>query len=160
MLLPAFVLLANRQIEPLLVPAASAPAGREIAGEWSAKGVRIPERGEVASAAPVPLPWNAPYQWAAGERAGALLIQESASVKEVVPLAAAQFPSWVPAESGWLAEQTSCDLHTAVPGRLVSRDHLRVEAAATIDEEHAEATAHRHMRVLVEILATNTEGAI
>jgi hypothetical protein len=132
MLLPAFVLLANRQIEPLLVPAGSAPAGREIAGEWSAKGVLIPERDEVASAPPSPLPWTTPYQWAAAERAGALLIQESARVKEVVPQAAAQFPRWVPAESGWLAEQTSGDLHTNVPGRLVSGDDLRVETAATI----------------------------
>jgi hypothetical protein len=130
--LPAFVLQADRRIEPLLVPAGNAHAGRSIGGAWTARGVIVPHRAAALTAAPASLPWETPYPWPAEDSAGALLIMESDRVKDIVPLAPAQFPRWVPSESGWLADELPGDLHSDVRGRLVSRDDLKVEIAASI----------------------------
>jgi pSer/pThr/pTyr-binding forkhead associated (FHA) protein len=130
--LPAFVLQPGGRIEPLLVPAGNLHAVNSVAGAWKAKGVIVPQSATALIAAPVPLPWDTPYQWPAEESAGALLVIESARIKDVVPLANAQFPRWVPFESGWLADSPLSDLHDEVRGRLVSRDELSVELAATV----------------------------
>jgi pSer/pThr/pTyr-binding forkhead associated (FHA) protein len=136
--LPAFVLQAGWRIEPLLIPAGNARAGRSIGGAWSAKGVIVAHRAAVLTAAPAPLPWEAPYPWPAEDSAGALLIMESGRIKDIVPLSAAQFPRWVPAESGWLADELPGDLHGDVHGRLISRDDLKVEMAASVEGSRAQ----------------------
>lgn len=132
--LPAFVLEAGRRIEPLLVPAGNAHAGPSVAGAWNAKGVVVPQSQIALTVAPAPPPWDVAYQWPAEEAAGALLIIESARVKDLVPLSAAQFPHWIPSASGWLADELRGDLHGEVRGHLVSTDELAVEMAATIGE--------------------------
>jgi hypothetical protein len=131
--LPAFVLQADRRIEPLLIPAGNAHAARSIGGAWTARGVILPQRAAALTAAPAPLPWETPYRWPAEESAGALLIMESARIKDIVPLSAAQFPRWVPSESGWLADDLPGDLRGDVHGRLISRDDLKIEMAASIE---------------------------
>ena len=130
--LPAFVLHAGRRIEPLLVTAGNAYAGSAVGGVWSAKSVVVPQKHAALTAAPVPLPWEISYHWPAEESAGALLIIESERVKNIVPLAASQFPGWVPSESGWLADEHLGDLHGDVAGRLVSRGELSAEIAASV----------------------------
>jgi hypothetical protein len=131
--LPAFVLQAGWRIEPLLIPAGSAHAARSIGGAWSARGVIVPPKAAALTAAPAPLPWETPYPWPAEDSAGALLIMESGRIKDIVPLSAAQFPRWVPSESGWLADELPGDLHGDVHGRLISRDDLKIEVAASIE---------------------------
>jgi hypothetical protein len=130
--LPAFVLQAGRRIEPLLVPVGNAHAGRSIGGVWNAKGVVVPQRQTTLVAAPVPLPWDTLYQWPAEESAGALLIIESARIKDIVPLSTAQFPRWAQSESGWLADELPADVRGEVRGHVVSRDELSVEMTAGI----------------------------
>jgi FHA domain len=131
-ILPAFVLGANRRIEPLLVPTGSAHAGKAIGGAWSASGFIVAEHGAVLTAAPTRLPWDRAWQWAGEETAGVLLVPGSSNVMQMAPLASSQFPSWVPAESGFLAESLSQNLQEPVHGRSVSRADLRVAITAKI----------------------------
>jgi hypothetical protein len=131
--LPAFVLQADRRIEPLLITGGNGRAGRYIGGAWSARGVIVPPKAAALTAAPALLPWVAPYPWPSDDSAGALLIMESGRIKDIVPLSAAQFPRWVPSESGWLADELPIDLHGDVHGRLISRDDLKIEMAASIE---------------------------
>jgi hypothetical protein len=130
--LPAFVVGADRRIEPLLVPAGVPHAGQVVGGKWTSKGVLVSETGSVLTAAPDQRPWNAPWHWAAEESAGALLVLDSLKITQVVPLAATQFPRWTPAESGFLAEQVPESLQSDVRGHRVSRGHLHVEVTAGI----------------------------
>jgi hypothetical protein len=132
-LLPAFVLQADRRIEPLLVPVGNADAAHSIGGAWSARGMIVPHSAAALTAAPAQLPWETPYPWPAEDSAGALLIVESGRIKDIVPLSAAQFPRWVPSESGWLADGLPDDLRGDVHGRLISRDDLKIEIAARIE---------------------------
>jgi hypothetical protein len=129
--LPAFVLLEDRRMEPLLLPAGAAPDGRTVGGRWTVKGVIVSETGAALAPAPDRKPWNATYSWAADEPAGALFVLESGRIKQVVPLAAAQFPRWTPAQSGWLAEQVPEGWNGEMPGRRVSSDDLRVEVSVS-----------------------------
>jgi hypothetical protein len=130
--LPAFVLSEDRRMEPLLVRAGTALAGRPVGGKWSAKGAIVSETGATLAPAPDRKPWNAPYSWPADEPVGALFVLEAGRVKQVVPLAAPQFPRWVPAESGWIAEQDSDELHGDLRGRRVWSADLRVEVSFNI----------------------------
>jgi hypothetical protein len=130
--LPAFVVGSDRRIEPLLIPAGAPHAGQAVRGKWTSKGVLVSETGAVLTAAPDQRPWNAPWRWTAEEPAGALLVLDSLKITQVVPLAAAQFPRWTPAESGFFAEQAPENLQNDVRGRRVSRSDLRVEATAGI----------------------------
>jgi hypothetical protein len=130
--LPVFVLAANRRIEPLLVPVGTPHTGQAVGGKWASKGVFVAETGAVLTAAPSQRPWNTTWHWIAEEPAGALLVLESLKIKQVVPLAAAQFPRWVPAESGFFAEGLPANLEGDLRGRLVSRSDLRVDVTADI----------------------------
>jgi hypothetical protein len=132
--LPAFVLLEDRRIEPLLVPSGADAGSRAVGGSWAAKGVIVSETGAALAPAPERKPWNAAYSWAADEPAGALFVLDSGRIKQVVPLAAAQFPRWMPAESGWLAEQVPEEWHGEMRGRRVSGDDLRVQVSVSIAE--------------------------
>lgn len=130
--LPAFVLGADRKIEPLLVPAKSVYAGRAAGGKWKSKGVIVSETGSVLSATPSRPPWNVARRWTAEESAGALLVLHSRKITQVVPLAASQFPHWAPAESGFFADQLPPDMQGDVHGREISRSDLQVEVTANI----------------------------
>jgi pSer/pThr/pTyr-binding forkhead associated (FHA) protein len=139
--LPVFVLGADRRIEPLLVPAETAHAGPAVGGKWRSKGVIVSERGAVLTAAPTPYPWKTAIDWTAEEPAGVLLVLESLKITQVVPLAAAQFPRWAPAEPGFFAEHLPPDLEGDVRGRRVSGSDLRVEVTVGITASGQTMTA-------------------
>jgi len=130
--LPAFVLGADRRIEPLLVPAGVPRAGQAVEGKWTSKGILISETGAVLTAAPAHHPWSTPWHWPAKESAGALLVLDAQKITQLVPLAAAQFPRWTPAGSGFFAEQVPENLESEIRGRLVSKDDLRIEVTAGV----------------------------
>jgi FHA domain len=130
--LPVFAMGDDRRIEPLLVPAGTLHAGPAVGGTWTSKGVIVSQTGGALTAAPHPRPWNAPYRWPAQETAGALLVLTSQKVAQVVPLAAAQFPDWTPAVSGFIAEQLPDGLGSVLNGRKASQRDLRVEVTAAI----------------------------
>jgi hypothetical protein len=130
--LPAFVLLEDHRMEPLLVPSGAAAGGRPVGGKWAAKGVIVSETGAALAPTQESKPWSAAHSWAADESAGALFVLDAGRIKQVVPLAAAQFPRWMPAESGWLAEQVPEEWRGEMHGRRVSSDDLRVEVSVSI----------------------------
>jgi pSer/pThr/pTyr-binding forkhead associated (FHA) protein len=131
-LLPAFILLDDRTIEPLLVAEGGVPGGRPIAGKWTARGVIVSDTATALAPAPLRKPWTSTWAWSALEPAGALFVLESGKVSQVAPLAAAQFPQWIPAESGWLVEQFQEELHREVRGRRVSSEDLQIQVAITV----------------------------
>ena len=128
--LPVFVVGADRRIEPLLVPAGALHAGEAVGGKWTSKGVVVSETGAILTAAPAQRPWDAPWNWANKESAGALLVLDSLRITHVVPLAATQFPRWTPAESGFLAEQIPENLQGDLRGRRLSRSDLGIRTAS------------------------------
>jgi FHA domain len=130
--LPVFVMAESRRIEPLLVPATSTHAGQIVEGKWRSKGVIVSEAGTVLTAAPRRQPWNTTWHWMVEETAGALLVLESQKVTQVVPLAAAQFPDWRPASSGFVDEHPPDNFSSELGGHNVSQDDLRVEVTASI----------------------------
>jgi hypothetical protein len=131
--LPAFVVGPGRRIEPLLVAAGTAQAGQAVGGKWTSKGVIVSQTGALLIAAPDQRSWNAGCHWTAGESAGALLVLESQTIAQVVPLAAAQFPPCAPDQPGFFAEQLPEALHGDVRGRRVSGGDLRIAVTTYIN---------------------------
>lgn len=130
--LPAFILGPDRQIETLLVPAVSSHAGRIVGGAWNSSGLIVSANGAALTAVPREHPWNIPWQWEGEGSAGVLLVTESTEVTQMVPLAASQFPRWIPNASGFFAEQLSTEPPAAVHGRRVTSSDLSVDITVAI----------------------------
>ena len=100
--LPVFVLLPGGRILPVLTAAAGRPATVAASGE----------------AAP---DWRAPWCWSKEDPAGWLFVLDSSlAVRQMAPLAAAQFPNWKPAEGAFVLEAPLDPRSGRLAGRIAA----------------------------------------
>jgi pSer/pThr/pTyr-binding forkhead associated (FHA) protein len=130
--LPAFILSGDGRILPVLVPAGSGHPARQFAGGWHTKGVVASTGGAVLAGAPLQPPWSGAYRWPPEDRAGALLVIQNSDIVQVAPIAAAQFPPWVPGEPGFIAEGIPAELRGSIRGRWLASNETGVTVAVSI----------------------------